>query len=173
VYQQGLALAKIEKSNQVNMSGLVLDMNTLELVHPPLNLPMVKEPEPVPTPVAPKVIVKTAPPAPKSTPAGPDTYDALFQQHFGDSWVSAKRIATCESGLVATKHNYNPATRDNSWGLFQVNLWGANARTRPSSAELIKAEVNIEFARNLWISQGRRFGTTGGWFNCARKLGII
>lgn len=117
-----------------------------------------------------KSIPKSSP-VPKFNSNLPSNYDHLLAQY---DWpvTSARAVMLCESGGVADRHNYNPATKDNSWGLYQVNLWGGNARTRPPATELIKPEVNIAYAYGLYISQGRRFGTTGGWFNCARKLGI-
>lgn len=84
---------------------------------------------------------------------------------------SALAIMKCESGGNTNNHNYNPKTKDDSWGLYQVNIWGGNARTRPPATELVKPEVNIDYAYKLW-SGPKRFGTKGGWYNCSRKLGI-
>lgn len=163
LYQQGLALAEQEKQIEVDTAGLVLNERTLELERPPLNLPIVKQPEPE----LPKVIVKTSPPAPKSTVSQPGNYDELFQRHFGASWLAAKRVATCESGLRADAHNFSHVTRDNSVGLFQINLYGNLAASRPSAEWLKVAENNISYAANMYRSQGWRPWT------CARKLGII
>lgn len=119
-----------------------------------------------------KPAVKPQPkPAQQTTTAGTEQWRGLAGQY---DWnvEHALLIMSCESGGVPTKHNYNPATRDNSWGLYQVNLWGSNAKNRPPASELVKPEVNIAYAYNLYVSQGRRFGTTGGWKNCANKFGI-
>lgn len=129
-----------------------------------LELPKVKKSEPVSEPK------KTIKP-PTSVPVPSSQIKSLIAQY---DWnvASAIAISNCESGLDPTRHNYNPATRDDSWGLYQINLWGANARSRPPASELVKPEVNIAFAYKIYKGQGDRFGTTGGWYNCAKKLGI-
>jgi hypothetical protein len=84
----------------------------------------------------------------------------------------AYKIMLCESGGNANSHNFNHKTRDNSYGLFQINLYGSLANTRPSAEWLKVPANNIDFAYDLYVKEGRRFGTTGGWRNCAKKHGI-
>jgi hypothetical protein len=84
----------------------------------------------------------------------------------------ARAIMMCESGGNPQRVNDNPKTKDYSVGLYQINLYGGNARTRPSEEWLKIPENNIEYAYKLYKSQGNRFGTTGGWFNCSKKHGI-
>ena len=67
--------------------------------------------------------------------------------------------------------NDNPATGDYSVGCFQINLYGANAASRPSEAELKNAAVNVAFAYKLYLGAGG-FCTRGGWFNTCNYLGI-
>lgn len=131
---------------------------------------------PTPTPAvvtpAPKRVVKPKPVAVAPSYAMDEVVlDGLLQKYFGDAWKNAKAISKCESGWVPTKHNFNHATRDDSWGLFQINLYGPNAKSRPKSDWLIIPENNIAHAAGMYKAMGR-FGTTGGWFNCAKKLGI-
>lgn len=73
----------------------------------------------------------------------------------------------CESSGDPLNHNWNPSTGDDSWGLFQINLYGANKLTRPSSDWLTIGENNIAYAFGMWKVQGwsRPWG-------CARKLGV-
>lgn len=74
------------------------------------------------------------------------------------------KICRCESGLRADAHNYNPKTKDDSWGLCQVNLWGKLKDSRPSPKELVDPAKNIAFSYQLWQRQGYN-----AWANCNRK----
>lgn len=64
------------------------------------------------------------------------------------------RIATAvmlaESGGNTRIVNNNPRTGDYSVGCFQVNIFGGNARNRPSEEQLKDPVVNVAFAYNLW-----------------------
>lgn len=93
----------------------------------------------------------------------------LFSKYFGDKANEARQIATCESGLNEKAHNYNPKTKDDSYGLFQINLWGNNKKTRPSAETLLNPEENIKFAKSLYDNAG---GFSKDWINCSRKLNI-
>lgn len=108
--------------------------------------------------------------SPNVNTGGAEQWRSLVSQY---DWPvdQALTIMACESGGMPTKHNYNPSTKDNSWGLFQVNLWSRNALTRPAASELVKPEVSVAFAYRLW-SGPKRFGHSGGWANCARRHGI-
>ena len=102
---------------------------------------------------------------------GSGSCEASIRRIFPTSQHStAIRVMLQESSGNPANHNYNERTRDNSYGCFQVNLWGANARNRPPASELVKADVNVAFAYNLWKSTG--WCSSGGWLNTSKKLGI-
>lgn len=60
----------------------------------------------------------------------------------------------CESAGVPEAHNYNPHTKDNSIGLFQINLWGELAKERPSVEWLKNPVNNISYSYELWKKEG-------------------
>jgi len=102
---------------------------------------------------------------------GSGSCEASIRRIFPASQHStAIRVMLQESSGNPANHNYNPDTKDNSYGCFQVNLWGSNARTRPPASELVKADVNVAYAYNLWKSTG--WCSSGGWLNTSIKLGI-
>ncbi len=102
---------------------------------------------------------------------GSGSCEAAIRSIFPASQHStAIRVMLQESSGDPANHNYNPATKDNSYGCFQVNIWGENARTRPPASELVKADVNVRYAYNLWQSTG--WCSSGGWLNTSIKLGI-
>lgn len=80
----------------------------------------------------------------------------------------ALAVARAESGLNPGSLNDNPATGDYSVGCFQVNLYGANARTRPSEAQLKNAAVNVQWAYNNYVANGHSF--IGQWGVCGSKV---
>lgn len=80
---------------------------------------------------------------------------------------TALAVARAESGLRPGVINNNPGTRDYSIGCFQVNIYGANARNRPSQAELINAATNVRWAYNNYVGNGHSF--IGQWGVC-RKI---
>lgn len=63
-------------------------------------------------------------------------------------------VMKAESGGNANAKNNNPATGDYSIGCFQINIYGANARSRPSELELYDPKVNVAFAYRLYSSSG-------------------
>lgn len=85
-------------------------------------------------------------------------------------WVqsTALAISFAESGYDPNTLNDNPATLDYSIGCFQINIYGANARTRPSEAELKDPVVNVAFAYKLYASNGHSF--IGQWGVCRAKV---
>jgi LysM repeat protein len=98
-----------------------------------------------------------------SAPAsGPNAWDALLQQHFGSEWQYAKKIMMCESS--GNPHALNASGRDYSVGLFQINLYGPLAASRPSEAWLRNGANNIAYAAQMW--------RTSGWtpWTCSRKV---
>jgi hypothetical protein len=80
----------------------------------------------------------------------------------------ATAVARAESGLNPGALNNNPSTGDYSVGCFQINLYGANARTRPSEAALKNAATNVEFAYRIYTGNGSSF--IGQWGVCRSKV---
>jgi len=58
--------------------------------------------------------------------------------------------SSCNTYVV----NDNPSTGDYSVGLMQINLYGSNAKHRPSEEALKNPYTNIEFAYKLYKSSG-------------------
>lgn len=79
----------------------------------------------------------------------------------------ALAVARAESGLNPGALNNNPRTKDYSVGCFQINLYGANAKSRPSEATLKQASHNVAFAYKIYKSNGSSF--KGQWGVC-RKI---
>ncbi|MEI7632027.1 MAG: transglycosylase SLT domain-containing protein [bacterium] len=63
-------------------------------------------------------------------------------------------VMKAESGGNTKAKNDNPATGDYSIGCFQINIYGANAKNRPSETELYDAKINVAFAYRLYSSSG-------------------
>ena len=80
----------------------------------------------------------------------------------------ALAVARAESGLNPGALNDNPSTGDYSVGCFQVNIYGANARTRPSEAQLKNAAINVQWAYNNYVANGYSF--IGQWGVCRNKV---
>lgn len=78
----------------------------------------------------------------------------------------AINIMLKESECDADVVNDNPVTKDYSVGLFQINLYGSNAKHRPSEEELKDPKTNIEFAYNLW----KEYGFQSQWGVCRRNV---
>ncbi len=86
------------------------------------------------------------------------------------SQTAAYNVMMIESTNNPGVVNDNPSTRDYSIGCFQINLYGGNARTRPSQTWLSVAENNVAYAYGMWKAMGT-FCSTGGWYNTCTKLG--
>lgn len=71
-------------------------------------------------------------------------------------YETAYAVMMCESGGDPSAVNDNPVTKDMSVGLYQVNLFGDNALTRPSEEWLKNPANNIYYAHELYKS--------GGWY---------
>lgn len=82
--------------------------------------------------------------------------------------ATAIRVMMQESSGNPGTLNNNPATGDYSVGCFQINLYGANAYSRPSEATLKIASENVAYAYRLWVGT-RSFW--GNWPNTCRKVG--
>lgn len=99
-----------------------------------------------------------------------ESIEDKIRKAFGKDGDKAVKIAFCESGLNPLQVNDNPKTRDYSIGLFQVNLFGKLARTRPSEDWLKNPDNNISYAKMLFDSANGRFGRD--WVRCSRKNGL-
>lgn len=73
----------------------------------------------------------------------------------------ARKVMICESGGNPNAHNFSHATKDDSWGLFQINIYGKLAEIRPPSKWLEIPENNIEYAYKIYLSEGWK-----AWKNC-------
>lgn len=93
-----------------------------------------------------------------------DEFFEIISQYDWDANI-AYQIMLCESSGNPEAHNLNYKTRDNSFGLFQVNLYGRLASERPSAEWLLVAENNIEYAYKLYKGRGWQH-----WSNCHRKV---
>ena len=130
----------------------------------------VEEKKPVEAPVIPepvKEVTQTPPPVqatppPKPASVGTGSCSDEIAKYAWDTNV-ANAVMMAESGGNAARINNNPATGDYSVGCFQVNLYGSNALSRPSEAELVNADVNVRWAYEHWLALGGTFGTSGGW----------
>jgi len=78
----------------------------------------------------------------------------------------AMAIMNAESECSTTVVNDNPATKDYSIGLFQINLFGNNAKSRPSEEALKDPATNIAFAYKLYKSSGFQ----SQWGVCRKKV---
>ena len=117
--------------------------------------------EPVPTPAQPST------PQP-NIGEGVEEWRGLVEKYFpAESVNTALRVMEKESGGNPISHNDNPATGDDSYGLFQINLYGRLAESRPSPEELLDPEKNIQFAAQVFQSSGWH-----PWKNTMRKLGF-
>jgi len=74
----------------------------------------------------------------------------------------AYKIMMCESGGNPNALNDNPKTGDYSVGLFQINLYGDNAKDRPSEDWLKVPENNISYAYELYKKGGFSHWTCRG-----------
>lgn len=90
-------------------------------------------------------------------------YFYLLDQYDWDSNLMY-RIMLCESSGNPNAHNFSHRTRDDSWGLLQVNRYGALANIRPSAEWLKIPANNIEYAYSIWERQGYN-----AWRNCYRQ----
>ena len=64
--------------------------------------------------------------------------------------------------------NDNPRTKDYSVGCFQINIYGANARGRPSESQLKNAATNVAVAYKIYVDNGQSF--VGQWGVCRSKV---
>lgn len=69
----------------------------------------------------------------------------------------AMSVMQKESSGDPGNHNFSHATKDDSWGCFQINLYGENARNRPSPEWLVVAGNNVKLAHEWYVRDGRTF----------------
>lgn len=102
-----------------------------------------------------------------SNPGGSGSCQAEIAKY---DWnvTTALAVGQAESGHATWKVNNNPATGDYSVGCMQINIYGGNARSRPSEAQLKDASVNVAFAYKLYSSNGNSF--IGQWGVCRDKV---
>ena len=81
---------------------------------------------------------------------------------------TALAVARAESGLSPIALNNDPSTGDYSVGCLQINIYGGNARTRPSEQELYDPVINVAFAYRLYVGNGSSF--IGQWGVCRGKV---
>lgn len=112
-----------------------------------------------PAPVAPSVA--RAPASVSSTGSGSCAAEIA---KYGWNQSVALAVARAESGLNPGNLNNNPRTGDYSVGCFQINIYGANARNRPSEAALKDAATNVAFAYKIYVANGNSF--RGQWGVC-------
>lgn len=93
-----------------------------------------------------------APVAPPVTPATPGNCHAVV----GYDWDVRTAYAICmaESGGDPIAHDYSDATKDDSYGLFQINLYGNLKYGRPAPNVLVTVKGNVEFAYRLYKLHG-------------------
>lgn len=72
----------------------------------------------------------------------------------------ALQIMRLESGCKPWEVNDNPLTGDYSVGLFQINLFGDNAKYRPSEEWLKVPENNVAYAYKLYTGRKWKDWTT-------------
>lgn len=93
----------------------------------------------------------------------------LLAEHGLPEWMGT--VAWRESRCRPTAHNDNPRTRDDSWGLFQINALGPLLRTElrrtcgiDEPAVLLDAETSVRCAAELFRRYGYRPWNAGVYF---------
>ena len=89
-----------------------------------------------------------------------------MRRQFGAQAINALEVMHCESGGDPSRLNNNAASGDYSVGLFQINLLGDLAKSRPSESWLRIPLNNIAYAATMQKQQ-----TWVPW-SCARNNGI-
>lgn len=88
------------------------------------------------------------------------------------SWDTKTAFAVCEAESRGNSqaHLYSDITRDDSYGLFQINLYGDLKYGRPAPTELLNASQNVAYAYKLYVAHGDSFSPwstykTGAYLN--------
>jgi outer membrane biosynthesis protein TonB len=145
-----------------------LDKIVPETAPEPPQAPVVAEVVETPPPVVPEPVAPVKPveqPKPVAKPSG--SCEAEIAKY---NWnqATATAVARAESGLNPLAVNKNARTKDHSIGCFQVNIYGANAKSRPSEAQLKNPAVNVAFAHKIYSANGSSF--KGQWGVCRSKV---
>jgi len=85
-----------------------------------------------------------------------ESIETYIRYKFGDSGDIAVKVANCESGLNPNALNNNPRTRDYSVSIFQINLYGSLANSRPSKEWLMNPKNNIDYSHAMFLKEGWR-----------------
>ena len=107
-------------------------------------------------------VVETAQASP--TVSKVETVEEMIVRYFPEEPKKALAIARCESGTDSSKENL--VGRDNSYGIFQINIIGKLAKVRPTADELKDPETNIKTARSIYVGAGYTFSKD--WVICSR-----
>ena len=79
-------------------------------------------------------------------------YELITQYEWNTDVACA--VMKYESRYDSEAHFFSHRTKDNSYGLFQINLYGNLAKERPSAEWLLVPENNIQYAYELWKKRG-------------------
>lgn len=149
------------------------DTPAMAVVEAPVSVP---EPEIVPEPTPEPIVQPSSPvepvqavvpqPAPQPVVVAGDCASEIAKYDW--DYSTAYAVMMAESGGRAWVVNNTPSTGDYSVGCFQINLYGGNARTRPSEAELKDPATNVAFAYRLYAGNGNSF--IGQWGVCRSKV---
>lgn len=110
------------------------------------------KPKPKPAPTQPQST--TTPKQSTSVPEATAGSCAAEIKKYSWNQTVAYNVMMAESHGIATRVNDNPSTGDYSVGCFQINLFGANALSRPSEAWLKIPANNVSYAYGMWKGQG-------------------
>lgn len=81
-------------------------------------------------------------------------YELIAQYEWNTDVACA--VMKYESRFDPEAHFFSHRTKDNSYGLFQINLYGNLANERPSAEWLLVPENNVQYAYELWKKHGWR-----------------
>ena len=79
-------------------------------------------------------------------------YELIAQYEWNTDVACA--VMKYESRYDPEAHFFSHNTKDNSYGLFQINLYGDLAKERPSAEWLLVPENNAQYAYELWKKYG-------------------
>lgn len=127
-------------------------------IPPPVTSPQIVIPDKQPQKKIKEAIVSLAvnTDSPSKKSVGPEVLEGLYNIIKTYDWNAsvAYAIMICESGGQFDAHNFSNITKDDSWGTFQINLYGKLAKSRPSPEWLKIPENNIAYAYKMYKSEG-------------------